>query len=351
MRALTVVPLKKDSAQVTEVPDPEPREGELLVDGLALGICGTDAEIIAGEYGWAPPGEQRLVLGHESLGRVRQAPAGSGFAEGDLVVGVVRRPDPVPCPSCARGEFDMCRNGRYTERGIKEIHGYGSQQWTVEADYAVKLDPSLEPVGMLMEPTTVVAKAWDHIDRIGSRSYFEPERALITGAGPIGLLAAMIGAQRGLEVHVLDQVTDGPKPALVEALGGTYHSGDVGHAVGTCKPDVVIEATGVGQLVFDAMQETAPAGIVCLTGVSPAGRELSVDAGSINRDLVLENDVVFGSVNANLRHYEMAAQALAAADRSWLERMVTRRVPLDSFADALRRQPDDVKVVLDLTSS
>ncbi|MEA2448202.1 MAG: glucose 1-dehydrogenase [Thermoleophilaceae bacterium] len=348
MRALTVIPLQKGSAAVTDMPDPEPRDGELLVDGVALGVCGTDIEIIGGEYGWAPPGEERLVLGHESLGRVREAPAGTEFAAGDLIVGVVRRPDPVPCPSCAQGEFDMCRNGRYTERGIKEIHGYGSEQWTVEAGYAVKLDAGLESVGMLMEPTTIVAKAWDMIERIGSRSYFAPKRVLVTGAGPIGLLAALLGAQRGLEVHVLDRVTGGPKPKLVEDLGGSYHSGSIADAVGDCEPEVIIEATGVGQLVFDAMKETAAAGITCLTGVSPAGRSLSVDAGALNRELVLENDVVFGSVNANLRHYEMAATALAQADRAWLERLVTRRVPLERFEEALERRDDDVKVVLEL---
>jgi threonine dehydrogenase-like Zn-dependent dehydrogenase len=350
VRALTVVPLKANSAEVTEMPDPEPRTGDLLVDGIAIGICGTDIEIVAGEYGWAPPGEERLVLGHESLGRVREAPDGSDFSAGDLVVGVVRRPDPVPCLPCSRGEFDMCRNGRYTERGIKEIHGYGSEKWTVEADYAVRLDPSLESVGMLMEPTTILAKAWDHIERIGSRYAFEPERVLITGAGPIGLLGALLGMQRGLEVHVLDQVTDGPKPKLVEDLGGTYHHGDIAHAVGHAKPDIIIEATGVGQLVFDAMQETNAGGITCLTGVSPTGRQLTVDAGSLNRELVLENDVVFGSVNANLRHYRAAAEALDRADRSWLERLVTRRVPLDRFHEALERQPDDVKVVIELGS-
>ena len=142
---------------------------------------------------------------------MREAPRDSGFAAGDLVVGVVRRPDPEPCPACAHGEFDFCRNGRYTERGIKERHGYGSERWTVETDYAVKLDPALEPVGMLMEPTSIVAKAWDQIERIGRRAYFAPERVLVTGAGPIGLLAALLGAQRGLEVHVLDRNTDGPE--------------------------------------------------------------------------------------------------------------------------------------------
>jgi glucose 1-dehydrogenase len=348
VRALTVVPLQPGTAAVVDMPEPEPGPGELLVDGLALGVCGTDREIIDGDYGWAPPGEERLVLGHESLGRVREAPPGSGFAAGDLVVGVVRRPDPEPCPACARGEFDFCRNGRYTERGIKELHGYGSERWTVEADYAVRLDPALEPVGMLMEPTSIVAKAWDQIERIGRRSYFAPERALITGAGPIGLLAALLGVQRGLEVHVLDRTTSGPKPHLVRDLGAHYHHTDVPTVAKEALPEVIVEATGVARLVFDAIEHNAPAGVVCLTGVSPSGRDLTVDAGALNRDLVLENDVVFGSVNANLHHYALAADALGRADRAWLERLVTRRVPLEEFERALERRPDDVKVVLDL---
>jgi glucose 1-dehydrogenase len=348
MRALTVIPLQAGSAAVTDMPDAEPGSGELLVDGLALGVCGTDREIMAGDYGWAPPGEERLILGHESLGRVAEAPSGSGFSAGDLVVGVVRRPDPVPCQACARGEFDFCRNGRYTERGIKELHGYGSERWTVEAEYAVRLDPALESVGMLMEPATIVAKVWDQIERIGRRAYFAPERALVTGAGPIGLLAALLGVQRGLEVHVLDRATDGPKPDLVARLGAHYHRTDVATVTGEAMPDVIVEATGAAQVVFDAMEHNAPAGIVCLTGVSPEGRSLSVDIGALNRDLVLENDVVFGSVNANLGHYALAAQALGRADRSWLEALITRRVPLEEFEQAIEPRRDDVKIVLEL---
>jgi glucose 1-dehydrogenase len=348
MRALTVVPLKARSAAVVDMDEPRPGPGELLVDGIALGVCGTDREIADGEYGWAPPGHERLVLGHESLGRVLEAPEGSGFSEGDLVVGVVRRPDPEPCGACARGEFDMCRNGLYTERGIKEIDGFGSERWTVEADYAVKLDPGLSEVGVLMEPTTILAKAWDHVDRIGSRAYFAPERALVTGAGTIGLLAALLGSQRGLDVHVLDVVDEGPKPELVRALGATYHTSDVATIEQIAPPDIVIEATGVPELVFDVMQHNAKAAVVCLTGVSPTGRDLHIDAGELGRDIVLENDVIFGSVNANLAHYELAEQALASADRGWLERMITRRVPLERFEDALDSRPDDVKVVLDL---
>ncbi|MBC6463690.1 glucose 1-dehydrogenase [Actinomadura sp. HBU206391] len=350
MRALTVMPMKEGSFTVTDVEEPVPGEGELLVDGLALGVCGTDREIASGEYGWAPPGEDRLILGHESLGRVREAPPGSGFAAGDLVAGIVRRPDPVPCPACERGEFDMCRNGRYTERGIKELHGYGAERWTVEADYAVRVDPALERVGVLMEPTTVVAKAWDHIERIGSRSWFDPARVLVVGPGPIGLLAALLGAQRGLEVHVLGRRASGVKPDLVRDLGAVYHAGGLPHVAREVEPDVIVEATGVPRVMADTLGATAPGGIVCLTGVSTPGHKVEIDAGAVIRELVLENDVVFGTVNANKRHYEMAADALARADLSWLERLITRRLPIDRAAEALEPGRDDVKVVVELDS-
>ncbi|MFF0493468.1 glucose 1-dehydrogenase [Nocardia sp. NPDC004068] len=348
MRALTIVPGKADSLAVREVEDPRPGPGELLVRGLALGVCGTDREIAAGDYGWAPAGREYLVLGHESLGRVEHAPADSGFAAGDLVVGIVRRPDPVPCSACAHGRFDMCRNGRYTERGIKDVDGYGSELWCVETDYAVRLPPELERTGVLTEPTSVVAKAWDQIDRIGQRGYFAPERALITGAGPIGLLAAMIGAQRGLDVHVLDRVTDGIKPDLVRRLGATYHHDDPAEVADRLDPDVVIEATGVGQVVFDMIAHTSPTGIVCLTGVSPRGRTLTVDAGAVNRTMVLDNEVVVGSVNASHDHYHQAVEALAAADPHWLEALVTRRVGLDKIPAGFQAEEGDVKLVVAL---
>ncbi len=348
MRALTVIPHEQGSLAVTDVPDPQPGDGDLLVDGVAIGVCGTDKEIAAGDYGWKPPGADRLVIGHESLGRVRAAPDGSDFAPGDLVVGVVRRPDPVPCGACAHGQFDMCRNGRYTERGIKELAGYASDAWCVEQDFAVKLDPRLADVGMLLEPTSVVAKAWEQVEKVGQRAWFEPRTALVTGAGPIGLLTALLAVQRGLETHVLDRVTQGPKPQLIQDLGATYHADSVDAVTARVKPDIVIEATGVGELVFAAMAGTSPYGIVCLTGVSPAGRTLEVDAGTLNRDIVLENDAVVGSVNANLGHYQSAADALAGADVEWLKRLISRRVPLARFAEAFASQPDDVKVVITL---
>ena len=210
MRALTVEPGVANSIELADVSPPPAGAGDGLVRALALGICGTDREIIAGEYGAPPPGARDLILGHESLGRVEEAPQGSGFARGDLVVGIVRRPDPVPCAACAIGEWDMCRNGLYTERGIKERNGYGAEQFRIERDFAVKLDPALGLLGVLLEPASVVAKAWEHVERIGRRSRsWQPRVALITGAGPVGLLAALLGAQRGLELHILDRNTRG----------------------------------------------------------------------------------------------------------------------------------------------
>ncbi|HEX5740339.1 MAG TPA: theronine dehydrogenase, partial [Pilimelia sp.] len=266
----------------------------------------------------------------------------------DLVVGVVRRPDPEPCGACGAGEFDMCRNGRYTERGIKEADGYGSALWAVAPEYAVALAPHLADVGVLLEPASVVAKAWEQIAHVGARSWFAPRRLLVTGAGPVGLLAALFGVQRGLDVHVVDLATAGPKPAAVTALGATYHHEPAGDVAAALLPDIVVEATGVGAVVLDAVAHTAAYGIVCLTGVSAAGRRVAVDAGALNRTVVLENDAVLGSVNANQRHFRAAAEALRAADHDWLRRLITRRIPVTAHAQAWEAEPEDIKTVLTL---
>ncbi|HLH04842.1 MAG TPA: glucose 1-dehydrogenase [Bryobacteraceae bacterium] len=345
MKAITIIPGKPNSASVRDVDEPPQSDGSILVRALELGICGTDFELISAEYGFAAPGYEYLILGHESLGRVEDAPANSGFAKGDLVVGIVRRPDPVPCIACAVGQWDMCRNGKYTERGIKERNGFGSERWRIEPDFAIKLDSSLRDVGVLMEPATILAKAWDHIERIGERAKWAPKTLLVTGAGTIGLMAALMGKQRGLDVHVLDKVQEGLKPELVKQLGGTYHTGAV-DKIGFL-PDVAIECTGVAPLIAEVMNHLGNDGILCLTGVSSKDQNETLDLGTINRNMVLENSVIFGSVNANKHHYELAEKALLAADRKWLSRLISRHVHIDNFQDALKRQPDDIKVVID----
>jgi glucose 1-dehydrogenase len=144
-------------------------------------------------------------------------------------------------------------------------------------------------------------------------------------------------------VHVLDRVTSGPKPELVAALGATYHTGQVSDIPAA---DIVLECTGVGELVFDVMENVGPDGIVCLTGVSSGARAIPINLTALNKQMVLENNVVFGAVNANLRHYRAAVDALTKAERPWLERLISRRVPLERWPEALLRGPTDVKPVI-----
>jgi threonine dehydrogenase-like Zn-dependent dehydrogenase len=172
---------------------------------------------------------------------------------------------------------------------------------------------------------------------------WEPQTVLVTGAGPIGLLAAMIGKHFGLDVHVLDRVATGTKPDLVRQLGATYHSGpvtDIGF-----EPDVIVECTGVGQVISDCVHVAAAGGIVCLTGVGSGGRTMGLVADAA-ANVVLKNNVIVGSVNANKRHWYKASEMLARSDAAWLSRLITRAEPPEEFERALARQPDDIKVVL-----
>jgi threonine dehydrogenase-like Zn-dependent dehydrogenase len=345
MRALTVEPGRANSLALSKMPEPPTDDGPILVRTRAIGICGTDSEIMAGNYGTAPEGESRLIVGHESLGVVEEAGAGSGFVEGESVVGIVRRPDPVPCANCAIGEWDMCRNGLYTERGIKGRHGYASERFRIAPAFLVRVDPALNLAGVLLEPASVVAKAWEQIERIGARALWKPKRILVTGAGPIGLLAALMAIQRGYEVRVFDRNESGLKPDLVRALGADYVSGELGKAAN--KPDIVLECTGATAVIVEVINRTGANGIVCLTGVSSGGHQIALDVGLVNRTLVLENDVVFGSVNANRRHYEAAASSLAKAPPGWLDRVISHRSPLADWKNAFSPQPDAVKRIIE----
>ncbi len=347
MLAATIVPGQPGESRLSEVADPATDDGPVLVDGVLVGICATDAEVIKDGFGRTPAGRPFMVGFHESLGRVREAPTGSGLAVGDLVAGIVRAPCSRPdCMPCRHGEWDYCATGDYTERGIVRRDGFGSQQWRTEPEYAVRLDPALDRLGVLTEPTSVVSKAWRQIDAIGTRSTVAPETVLVTGAGPIGLLAAMIGVRRGLDVHVVDVVTDGPKPQLVRDLGATYHSDGVSDL--PFRADVVIEASGVQRVAGQAILGSARNSISCLIGLSgPAGGTL-FDARQFMGGLISGNRAVVGTVNSGRPDWESAAAELAAADPAWLERLITRTVPLTTWPDALRRRSDDVKIVVDI---
>lgn len=345
MRALTVRPGVAGSLALTDLPEPAEQEGPVLVEALAVGLCGTDLEIVNGENGRAPAGSAGLVIGHESLGRVLIS-GDPALVPGDLVVGFVRRPDPVPCPACAVGEWDMCRNGRYTSHGISGRHGFARERWRSAAASLLRVEPALAETGVLVEPASVAAKAWEQIGRIGRRAYFGPRIVAVTGAGPLGLLVALMGVQRGYEVHVFDRLVDGPKPGIVAALGAKYHRAALPEA--RVDADILIECTGVPAVVLEVLTHGGPATITCLLGMSSAAEVMPVDVAGLNQRTVRQNGVVFGSVNANRRHYELAARALAGADPDWLRRIVSRRIPLAGYREAFTRRAGDVKVVLRL---
>lgn len=365
MKAIITTPGKQGSVRLGELSDPsgtgavtgadgKPAQGA-LVEVLEVGVCGTDLEIANDGYGAPPPGRDSLVLGHENLGRVKEAPPGSELSAGQLVVATVRRPCPERCAPCAMGQSDDCLTGNYTERGIKGRDGYMAEAYVESPDYLVPLSATLRRVGVLMEPSSIVEKGLMQSFKIQQgRMPWEPKRALVCGAGAVGLLAAIFLRLRDLEVSLVaksdPQSTAGKVAA---AVGATLLDADQ-HPVSSLPQylghlDLVFEATGASVVAMQAIAATGHNGVCCLSSVTAGSRTVTIDADSLNLDMVLGNKLVFGTVNANRRHFEAAARMLGAANRRWpgvLEQVVTRRVPVDKFADAFARQPEDIKTVV-----
>ncbi len=344
MKALTIRPGHSGSLRIDEVPDPAPESATLLVRALAVGVCGTDRELISGQYGSAPSRRDRLVIGHESLGIVEEAPGDSPVRIGDLVIPFVRMPDPVPCDCCAAGEWDRCRNDRFTEHGIRALDGFARERFRVAPDRVIVADQSLGLTAVLGEPASVVAKAWAVVDSVTRDACWTPRRALVTGAGPVGLLAALIGRQRGLDVHVFDRAVDGPKPDLARRLGATWHNGSFEEL--PTDFDVVIECTAAPMIAMRSASRTAPNGVVCLVGVAEHRPPISLDAAAVNDLLVLGNRIVVGSVNANRSHYQAGHTALQRAERGWLDSLITRRIPFAESLGAFDPAINDVKTII-----
>jgi threonine dehydrogenase-like Zn-dependent dehydrogenase len=352
MRAVTVEPGVAGSDRLEDVTEPRAVDGAAEVEVLAVGVDGTDDDLVAGAYGEAPAGETRLIIGHESLGRVLR-PAGP-LVEGQLVTAIVRRPDPVPCPNCAAGEWDMCLNGRYTELGIKGRHGFLAERFVEDPTYLVPVPGELGMSGVLVEPTSIAAKAIDQVTRAQQRMLWQSRRALVTGAGSLGLLVTALLRLDGLEVLVYNRGPGGIKRDLAERLGATYLEAEaqpLGDELSARygRIDLAVEATGHAPLSFELIDTVCENGAVALLGVSGTDQRTQIPAGQLNTEMVLQNKIVLGSVNANRRHFATAVASLTALRGrwpGWLETFVTRRVALDDYRAALDRSGDDVKVVV-----
>jgi threonine dehydrogenase-like Zn-dependent dehydrogenase len=340
MPAIAVYPGRAGSVHLTELPRPAPGPGQALVRVRRVGVCGTDQEIIGAHFGTPPAGSDELVLGHEVLGVVEATGAGvEGVRDGDLVVATVRRPD--GCPACLAGQPDMCVWRRYTERGIIGAHGYMVERFVEDARHLVTLPAALEPVGVLLEPLTVVEKAARQADLIQRRlASWAPRTALILGAGPIGLLGTLLLRSRGLDVvTVARRPAPNPAAAIVEGCGGRYVSTretPLATLAAELPPiDLVFEATGVGPLAFEAMATLGSNGVLVLLSLTGGETVAPVPVDLLNREFVLGNKTLVGSVNAAHEDFATGVDDLGRFEALWpglTERLITHR--LNGFADA-----------------
>lgn len=358
-RAIAVTPGQSGSAHVREVPVERLMPGELLLQVLEVGVCGTDQEISSGLYGKAPQGCDYLIPGHESLTEVLEVGAGVvGWAKGDLAVPIVRRPCPENCPACARGRWDMCLTGDFSERGISGLHGMLRERMTDRADFVVRVPRTLRDCAVLVEPLSIVEKAVGEALRLQRRSPAPPRRALVTGAGPIGLLAALLLLSKGLEVHLLDRRPKDSLKARIAAEAGANYIDDsrtpLEDATKDLRFDLAVEASGYAPLLFRALGRLGRNGALVLTGVTAGHHAMSIDADLLNQELVIENQLLFGSVNASRHHYTAAVSHLASWRRRYpglVSQLITERHPLEEWTAALGKSPDGIKPVVEVHRS
>lgn len=336
-------------------------DDEVLARVIRVGICGTDREEVGGGRALPPAGSKDLVIGHESLMRVIQTgKAVTRVKPGDLAVFTVRRGCDA-CLPCIMNRSDMCLTGSYRERGIWGMDGYQTELAADRERYVVRVPQELESVGVLTEPLSVAEKAIDEAVRIQTSrlpesaarpSWLHGRRCLVAGLGPIGLLAALALRLRGAEVFGLDIVdAAGSRPSWLTRIGGSYVDARTTPPQSIQGMELVFEATGVASLEFSLLDALGRNGVYVLTGIPGGDRPLQLDAAELIRRLVLQNQVMVGSVNASRDHFQMAVDDLERARLAWpghVEKLITARRPYADFRDVLsRHDPDEIKVTLE----
>ena len=365
MKAIAIIP---GTSTVKLVDRPEPsvtQPDEVKIRVLHVGICGTDREEVSGGRAEAPPGVQELVIGHEMFGQVVEVgKAVTRVHPGEYAVFTVRR-GCGHCLPCLMNRSDMCRTGEYRERGIKGEDGYQTEFVVDTEQYLVPVPAELQPVGVLCEPLSVVAKAIHEAGHLQMArlpdaptllAWPQGRRCLISGLGPVGLLAAMVLRLHGAEVVGIDVVSaDSPRPQWLTAIGGQYVNDrdtppeQLAKTLGGM--DIIVEATGVPKLAFNLLDALARDGIYVLVGVPGKEREISIPGAELLRRMVLNNQVLFGSVNAARTHFQLAIDELLCAHFRWgqqLERLITNLYPSTQYEQALtEHDPNEIKVVVD----
>ena len=357
MRAIVVRPGEKDSIHMRDMPDPHMSDDHVAVKMLRVGLCGTDAEINHGLYGKPPDGEEFLILGHENLGVVADVGKNvKGWKAGDLVVSTVRRPC-GECPNCDAGENDCCTSGKYTERGIMRRHGFMAEFYTELPEYLNRIPKEVEPFAVLLEPMSVVEKGIDHAFLLQRRlTSWKPKLCVVLGGGPVGLLGAAALRARGLRTVVVGrEPASDMRAQIAMQMGVEYVSVekssilDLPAQIG--RPDLVLEATGSARVVFDAMEILGPNGVLCLLSVTGGSGVNEEPIERINQLLVLGNQVVFGSVNANPRHFARGVEDFVTIEQQWpgtLHRLLTNRVPWGDFKTWFTQRGTGIKSTLEI---
>lgn len=356
MKAVAVFPSRRE-IRVIDHPEPNIDSAtQVKIKMLDVGICGTDREIASFEYGTPPEGSDYLIIGHESLGEIVEVGQQvSKLQRGDLVVATVRRPcDHPECGPCQQGRQDFCYTGDFTERGIKERHGYMTEFVVEEEQYLNAVPPALRDIAVLVEPLTIAEKSLTQLWQIQQRLPWNGHRAVVLGAGPVGLLGAMTLVIAGFEVTVYSRThshTD--KNEIVDEIGARFIPAEnfsveqMAKEVG--RIDVVYEAVGAASVAFDVIQVLGPNGVFIFTGVPGRKGPIQLDADFIMKDIVLNNQVILGSVNAAPEHFEAGIRDLGIFRERWPEalgKVITGRFSMDETVGLLTGDHGGIKNVV-----
>lgn len=356
MKALTIIPKKKNSIMLRDIPKPTINKGEVLVKVLHVGLDGTDKEIGEGHYGAAPDRSKFLIVGHEAIGVVEKTDGVSKLKVGDYVVATVRRPD--DCINCIAGESDMCIKGNYKERGIKGLHGYLSEYYKEEPEWIIKIPKSIRDIGVLLEPMSIAEKAIIQAFKIQDRMVWRPKTAVVLGSGSLGIMAAVLLRMRGIDVSIVDRTEKHKIKSQIFRTVGIHHLNSEKHPISEIpkllkrRIDIVVEMTGNPEVIKAAINIGGKNSVVLLVSVTGNKFIDNLDFAKFNYSLVTGNKLIVGIVNANKKYFELGVNDMKKIKKVFpgvLESIITKRIKLNEFSSYdILHDRSQIKIVVDV---